>query len=248
VSGQLFVDTHCHLDRYQDPTRVLSESGKQRVVVVAVTETPSDFQHQLTRIGDDKFLRPALGLHPLRAARMSGSEVERFFASLGQTDYIGEIGIDRSRQGKPTEARQIQLFERVLAEPRIKQKVLTIHSRGAAKEVVERMEQTSVVGILHWYTGSLTIAERALAAGLYFSVNPSMVRSKAGQRLLQLLPKDRVLTETDGPYCRVGSRESLPTDIPLVIDGLTGIWGISKNETAEAVIENLARLHSQTVG
>lgn len=175
---------------------------------------------------------------------MSGSEVERFFSSLGQADYVGEVGIDGSRQGKPTEARQVQLFDRVLAEPRVKEKMLTVHSRGAEKQVVERMEKASVAGILHWYTGSLSVAERALAAGLYFSVNPSMIRSKGGQRLLQFLPADRVLTETDGPYSRVGSRKSRPVDIPPVVEGLAGMWGIAATEAAQVVIQNMARLYS----
>jgi len=175
---------------------------------------------------------------------LTGGEVERFFSSLGQTDYIGEIGIDGSRQGRTTKGRQIQLFERVLAEPRIKEKVLTVHSRGAEKEVVERIEAVSATGILHWYTGLLSIAERALAAGLYFSINPSMIRSKSGQRLIQLLPRDRVLTETDGPYSRVGSRESRPTDIPRVVKGLADIWGLQEHEAAVMVVQNMARLYS----
>lgn len=244
MTNTLFVDSHCHLDRYADPESVLREARQHKIVVVAVTDSPSSFRRQNAHFGDDSFLRSALGLHPLRAARLTGGEVERFFSSLGQTDYIGEIGIDGSRQGRTTKGRQIQLFERVLAEPRIKEKVLTVHSRGAEKEVVERIEAVSATGILHWYTGLLSIAERALAAGLYFSINPSMIRSKSGQRLIQLLPRDRVLTETDGPYSRVGSRESRPTDIPRVVKGLADIWGLQEHEAAVMVVQNMARLYS----
>jgi hypothetical protein len=68
------------------------------------------------------------------------------------------------------------------------------------------MEKASVPGILHWYTDSLSVAERALAAGLYFSVNPSMTRSKGGQRLLQLLPTD-ASGETGSPEAYVLSLE-----------------------------------------
>lgn len=227
---------------------MLSEASGRRVVVVGVTETPSAFQRQLTAThGEDTYLRPALGLHPLRAAGLSGSEVERFFASLGRTDYVGEIGVDRSSQGKPTEARQLQIFERILAEPRIREKVLTLHSRGAARQVVERMEQASVIGILHWFTGSGSIAERALAAGLYFSINPSMLRTKAGGRLLALLPRDRVLTETDGPFCRLGSRECRPVDVLPVVKALGGLWGLEDRDAADQVVSNLTRLHRQVV-
>lgn len=227
---------------------MLSEARERRVVVVGVTETPSAFQRQLTAAhGEDAYLRPALGLHPLRAARLSGSEIERFFASLGRTDYVGEIGIDRSPQGKITEARQLQIFERILAEPRIREKVLTLHSRGAARQVVERMEQASVVGILHWYTGSASMAERALAAGFYFSINPSMLRTKAGRRLLALLPRDRVLTETDGPFCRLGSRECRPADVLPVVKALGQLWNLKDQEAADQVVANLTRLHRKVV-
>jgi TatD DNase family protein len=106
------------------------------------------------------------------------------------------------------------------------------------------MEQSSAVGILHWYTGSATIAERALAAGLYFSVNPSMLRTKGGRSLLSQVPPERVLTETDGPYCRCGSRECRPADVLAVVEALGDLWGLSAAEAAEVIIENMARLYS----
>jgi len=109
------------------------------------------------------------------------------------------------------------------------------------------MEQASVVGILHWYTGSASIAERALAAGLYFSINPSMLRTKAGGRLLALLPRDRVLTETDGPFCRLGSRECRPADVLPVVKTFGRLWGLEDREAADQVVSNLTRLHRQVV-
>lgn len=240
----LYVDTHCHLDRYDDPERVLAAARRDRVVVVAVTETPADFARQLARLGDDPYLRPGLGAHPLLVGRLRASEVERFFAALGQTEYVGEIGLDLSKAGKPTARRQLEVFERILADERVKAKVLTVHSRGAAAETVERLEQAGATGILHWYSGSLTVAERALAAGQYFSVNPSMLRSKRGRRLVEALPRERVLTETDGPYCKVGSRPSTPSDIVTVVAGLAELWSLTEAESADVVIENLVRLRA----
>jgi len=245
--GTLFVDSHCHLDRYENPAAVLAAARRSGVVVVAVTETPADFRRQIG-LFDDSYLRPALGLHPLRAARLSGREVEQFFSSLGTTDYVGEIGVDLSRHGKETGRRQMALFERILEDARIKNKVLTVHSRGAARETADRLEQAGVAAILHWYTGSLSVAERALAAGNYFSVNPSMLSSKSGRRLLQVLGRDRVLTETDGPYTKSEGRTSQPSDIPDVTRRLAGLWSVPPDEAAQIVVDNMARLHRATVG
>ena len=45
--------------------------------------------------------------------------------------------------------------------------------------------------------GALKHADRALDAGVFFSINAAMLRSQKGVRLLKTLPRDRVLTETD---------------------------------------------------
>ena len=241
---QLFVDTHCHLDKYDRPGEVLAEARRKRVVVVAVTETPADFARLRRLFDNDTYLRPALGAHPLRAAKLRGRELESFFAALGQTDYVGEIGLDFTPAGKPTAKRQIEVFDRILSDRRIKSKVLTIHSRGAEAQTVEALGHAGALGILHWYTGSLKAAEQALTRGLYFSVNPSMLRSKKGRRLLQMLPKDRVLTETDGPYSTSNARPSRPSDVPGVVKGLAELWSSTPCEAAGLIIDNMARLRS----
>ncbi len=46
--------------------------------------------------------------------------------------------------------------------------------------------------------------EAAVAAGLWFSVNPAMLRSRNGQRIVAALPRERVVTETDGPHAKLG--------------------------------------------
>lgn len=53
---------------------------------------------------------------------------------------------------------QIRVFEQLLAEPTLRQKVVSIHSRGADCEVIDRLEQARLPAILHWYTGVLKLA------------------------------------------------------------------------------------------
>jgi TatD DNase family protein len=74
--------------------------------------------------------------------------------------------------------------------------------------VCRRIEDVTV--ILHWYSGPLKHIDTALAAGMWFSVNPAMLRSRNGQRIVAALPPQRVVTETDGPYAKPGGRPSEP--------------------------------------
>jgi TatD DNase family protein len=54
--------------------------------------------------------------------------------------------------------------------------------------------------ILHWYSGSLRELEIALSFGFYFSVNYNMTQSANGRNIINALPKEKILLETDGPF------------------------------------------------
>ena len=54
--------------------------------------------------------------------------------------------------------------------------------------------------ILHWFTGNTAELQEAVEKGFYFSVNGAMMASKRAVRLLDLIPKERVLIETDSPF------------------------------------------------
>lgn len=237
-----FVDTHCHVDQYSEPMAVLQRAEKARVVTVVVTELPSRFQRVALRLGNRRLVRVALGLHPLRASKVTPMERALFAELLDQADYVGEVGLDGSREGHDSLRTQVKLFEELLEQPRMKHKVLTVHSRGAERETVERLGQAGVTAILHWYSGPLKHIEAAAAAGLWFSVNPAMLKSKNGQRIVAALPRERVVSETDGPYARFRGRPSEPKDIPAVVMGLARAWGEDAEQAQRRVHENMATI------
>jgi TatD related DNase len=104
--------------------------------------------------------------------------------------------------------------KRDFAHPRIADKPLSVHSRRAEADCLDRLAHVGAAAILHWYSGPVGQIDRAVAAGLYFSVNPAMLKSKNGQRIVDRIPRERVLTETDGPHTKVGQRIAEPRDIP----------------------------------
>ena len=163
-----------------------------------------------------------------------------FTRLLDRADYIGEMGLDGSRDGRASLRAQIKLFEHLLSQPRIKGKVLTVHSRGAEAETIERLRHAGVTAILHWYSGALKHIDVAASAGLWFSVNPAMLRSQNGQRIVSALPRERVVTETDGPYTKLGGRPCEPKDIPSVVLGLARAWGKTSDEARDRVFRNMA--------
>src|SRR5713226_7547909 len=86
-------DTHCHIDLYTDPAKVISETERAQVLTVAVTNTPSVFRQCASLCEGKKSIRVALGLHPQLVVERH-RELDLMFEMLGETRYIGEVGLD----------------------------------------------------------------------------------------------------------------------------------------------------------
>jgi TatD DNase family protein len=239
------VDTHCHVDLYPDYASVIDEAEAAGVYTVAVTNTPSVFPKMRNLIGGRKYLRAALGLHAELAVARQG-ELDVFRRLLPQTKYVGEVGLDYARGRAADHAVQRRVFTEILTAcaSAPERKILTVHSRRAADDVVAAIgERFPARVILHWFTGSLTTLERAIANGYYFSANVAMSASTSGRRIVAAIPKDRLLTESDGPFVAsstgVGMR---PTDIAVALKVLGDTRGVSADELRRTVYKNLSTL------
>ena len=126
--------------------------------------------------------------------------------------------------------------------PQLRDRPVTVHSRGAERETVERLVSAGTRAILHWYTGPLAVADDALAAGMSFSVNLAMVISAKGRALLTRLPHDRILLETDGPYARRAGRPCGPADLPALTNDLARLWQATSAYAHDTIVDNQRRL------
>jgi TatD DNase family protein len=240
------LDTHCHLDAYPDPSRVLGAATAAGVDVVAVTNNPDRYRRLATLLPRSGPARAALGIHPLHAHQVGMAGVLRFSRHTTTAAWIGEIGLDFSPAGRATRDTQLAVFEALLALPQLRDRPVTVHSRGAEKMAVQRLADAGVRAVLHWYSGPLGVAEDALAAGMSFSVNPAMVASAKGRALLARLPRDRVLLETDGPYARRGRRPCEPGDLPSLVYDLARLWQIGPEQARADICANQRRLAGTT--
>jgi TatD DNase family protein len=83
-----------------------------------------------------KFVRASVGLHP-QLVRSHAREIDLIQPLLERTRYVGEIGIDYSEPDRNDHAHQRRIFGRILEYcAAAGDKVLTIHSRRAASEVI----------------------------------------------------------------------------------------------------------------
>ncbi|KKB49447.1 TatD family hydrolase [Parabacteroides gordonii] len=196
----MIIDTHCHFDMMKSPESYIQEIENKGDIVIGMTNMPSHFKMGVPFVKKYKHIRLALGLHPLLASEQD-NELELFKRLLPQTSYIGEVGLDFSRDGYSIKEKQIKNFEYVLQCIVNKNKLLSIHSKRAEETVLELLKKYHISNaIFHWYSGNLSTLNKILECNYYFSLNEAMIESSNGKKLISYMPLNRILTETDAPF------------------------------------------------
>lgn len=215
---------------------------RKRIATVAVTHLPSHFQMAIRHIGKLRFVRPALGFHPLAVAGNEG-ELPLFRSLLRDAQFIGEIGLDLSRKGESTRTEQLRIFRAIAAELSNSRKFVTIHSRGAEEDVVDILRQCGLTDcVFHWFSGGSKALKAVMEGGHYLSINTAMATTEKGRSLLSTVPRDRILTETDGPYIKIGGRLAEPCDVKNVLSGIADVWGTSAENVEAQVTDNFTKV------
>jgi TatD DNase family protein len=238
----VLIDTHCHIDRFSDPAAIAARCERERLITVAVTNLPSHYSQGVHHVKALQYVKLALGFHPLVVGQYH-RELDAFLEMLPKVEFVGEIGLDFSNEGLSTKAQQLAAFRTIAKRLAETHKFVTLHSRGAADTVLAVLEEFSVTNaVFHWYTGPLGVLDRAIDRGFYFSVNPSMIHSNKGRGIITRIPRNRVLTESDGPYAKIQNRPTQPSDVSVVIEFLAKHWGIGTQDTINQVFETYSQL------
>lgn len=243
------IDFHCHLDLYPDPHRVAQECRRRGIFVLSMTTTPSAWStsSQLSETGDR--IRTALGLHP-QVAHERASELALFDELVGRTRYVGEIGLDGAPEFQTHWAKQVEVFSHILETCRMGGgRILSIHSRRASAAVLEYLTKYRDAGvpILHWFSGNARELQQTIDHGCWFSVGPAMLRSARGRALAGQMPRDRILTESDGPFAQIDGACLSPWDVQHASEAIAAIWGVSADEVDTQLRRNLRRLVTGTI-
>jgi TatD DNase family protein len=117
---------------------------------------------------------------------------------------------------------------------------MSVHARRAESAVLDLLEEFRVGPVVfHWYSGSLNQLDRLLKLGHACSVNVAMLRTERGKAILNRLPPERVLTETDGPFVRLSGEPIAPGQVDKVLEFLTSLWGMPEQEVSRRIRDNL---------
>jgi len=121
---------------------------------------------------------------------------------------------------------------------------LNVHSRSAGRHAIALLLEHNAKKVqLHAFDGKASAALPAVEAGFFFSIPPSIVRSRQKQKLVKQLPLSCLLVETDSPVLGPSPDErNEPANSVISINAIAEIKNISKEEVMETVFDNTCRL------
>ena len=238
------IDFHAHLDLYPSPHATARECIARNLHVLSVTTTPSAWAGTAALTKDAPRIQTALGLHP-QIAHERKEELVLFEELLPRVRYVGEIGLDGGREYRRYWPDQQRVLTKILELcEKAGGRIMTVHSRRAATAVLDGLSAFPGAGtpVLHWFSGTKRELTRAIELGCWFSVGPAMLRGDMGRQLVLGMPRDRILTESDGPFAQIDGRAVWPWDVAKATEKLAELWSESIDAVNRQLSANLKRL------
>ena len=204
-----FIDSHAHLaDAAFDGDRdaVISrarDAGAVAVVCIGESLETAAVAAALAA-HNPAFVFATAGIHPHDAAGFDEQrDIPRLRELLGAAVAVGECGLDYHYDNSPRPAQRAAFAAQIAlaAEMRLPVVVHTREAEDDTRSLLDEARSAGVIGVMHCYTGSHSLAEFALAAGWYVSFSGIVTFNKwTDNELLRMVPRERLLVESDSPY------------------------------------------------
>lgn len=220
------IDTHFHLDFYRNHNEIYNTINRKKQITLCMTNSPGIYISCRNLYKETKYVKFALGFHPLNNS-LTKYDFEHFLKLAKESHYIGEVGLDLKSSNAMKIENQIYYFDKIVELCSKENKILSVHVKGAEKELIEILTKYKPLRcIIHWYNGPIKYLNKLIELGCYFSVNSNMITNKQKINKVCLIPRNKLLIESDGPFTKVNNKKYYPGSL---IDVYTAVE-IDRNE------------------
>ena len=261
MSTPALIDTHCHLNFHSyddDRAEVLRrarEAGVQRIIVPAIDLESCGQALGLAETYEGFYF--SVGVHPNSCSTFNHDYIAQLhdLARHERAIAIGEIGLDYYRDKCPQPMQRRALEMQLELAARLELPVI-IHNREAGDDVLSALEawapsipssMNQRVGVLHSFSASVEVAQRAVELGFYLGFTGPITYKNADdlRQIAASVPRDRLLIETDGPFLspqQQRGKRNEPGFVRFVNEKLAELHGISTDAMAAQTTANAERL------
>ena len=245
----MFIDTHCHLtDEYDGGVDAVVAHAKNSGVgaMICATADPKDIVPalEIAKTHDNIFV--TTGIHPDYIETNPYEYLTDSVLNNPRVIGVGEIGLDYHYNPQTRNA-QIKLFEQQLEIAYKHGLPVAIHTRDAADDTAAILTD-KYHGVMHCFTSGWELARIMLDRGFYFSASGILTfkNSESVRETFAKIPIDRIVIETDSPYCAPVPYRGKTCEPAMVIETarvLAQIKNLQMDDLENILFENTKKLY-----
>ena len=207
-----FIDTHSHLYSSQfdeDRTQAINDAISAGVSTILLPNISSEYTKGMLEVCGEfpENCFPMMGLHPcdVNEDNIEGEllHVEQELAK-GKYIAVGEIGLDLYWDKTKLEIQKKAFIHQIELAKKYKLPI-AIHVRDSfseAIEIIEKLNDESLSGVFHCFTGRVEDAQRVINLGdFYLGIGGVLTFKNSGlDKTIAKIELQNLILETDAPY------------------------------------------------
>lgn len=252
VDAGVNLSNHQFDEHHDEVLQRAAQAGVKQMLLIGCDIQSSQASLQLAKRHS---LLCTSGIHP-HDAKTADTSLEQqltLLASHPEVVAIGECGLDYNRDFSPRDV-QRAVLRRQLALAETLNMPVYLHERDASNDMLAILNEYSVKGVLHCFTGDKFALQSYLEKGLYIGVTGWVCDERRGEQLQSLIPSiplERLLIETDAPFLlprtikpKPKSRRNEPSYLTYICQQIADLKGCEFTEVAKQTTLNFQQLFS----
>ena len=249
------IDSHCHLDHEHliaNLDQVIANSknvGLEKLLTICTTL--QSYEKITNIVKKDPMIFGTFGIHPHETKNndVSKDEIITKINLNNKIIGVGETGLDFYYNNSDKDL-QIKSFQKHIDAAKDLNIPLIIHSRNAEDEtydILKKNHSNKLKILMHCFTGSTEFATKLIPLNAFFSASGIITfkNSLNLQETFKMIPKNRLLIETDSPYLSpvpYRGKKNEPAFIKFTAEKLAELQNIKVSELVDVTTKNFNKL------
>ncbi len=252
----MLIDVHCHLDFLEKEgikvEQAIKNARKNKVKIIICNGVNPEQNKKILALAEEySEVKPAIGVYPIDALKLSNKQIDEEINFIKKNKNkiiaIGEIGLD-FKEDQINQEKQKEVFAKFIDLAKELNLPISVHSRKAELETIELLEELKAKKVhMHCFMGKIKLAERIAKNGWYLSIPSCVKYNEQFQLIIQKVPIENLLAETDSPYLHPDKK--WPNEPAKVIESYKKIAEIKKlplKEVEKIIESNFKNLFMNT--
>ena len=258
-----FFDNHAHLDDEkfnEDREEIIKAINKEDIGFISAGYDLQSSKKAIELSEKYDFIYATCGISPNDIPQNEDelwkkvAEIEKMVRENSKVIAIGEIGLDYywEKEQKNREIQKKVFIEQINIANRLNLPVV-IHTREAVIDTLNILKKNIVKnkGVFHCCPLNRELVKEGLKLGFYISFAGPVTfkNSKNANEIIEMVPNDKILIETDSPYLTPepyrGKRND-PRNVKYIAKKISEVKGISEEEVGKVTMENAKKIYKIT--